>query len=372
MMARARRSFGILTTAMLAAAALAAVAAAQDLAPDAEAGAALDVVREARALCTADPQGVACMVADRRAAAFVVNAIAEAGNTRDRGRFLDLVRAYMGHDEPALRAVAAHALASLGPDADDTATLRALLNDPAPSVRNGARVAASRSSDPVARLAAARFPDQQGGLSDRPDPAAFDPAALGFALPEGAEFLRLAAEARGSGELWFLATGTVAETAAHFAAAAARAAVTPADAGALWPVAAPMLTRFADPRLFADPQVVPFGADGAFGPAGFVAVFRDRLFDRTGFVVLFTDQRSLIPPRPRRNRRCRPPRPPATPRSTPRSSRAPGSSRRRRPRKAISSWRSPPPGASAPGTTSSSTPTAPMPPRRRTISTPRG
>jgi hypothetical protein len=297
-MPRDHRNLCRLTALLLAAGALACAASAEEPDPVAEAEASLAIVEQAKTLCAEAPESIDCFVADRRAVAIVANAIGEAGHSRDRGQFLNLVRAYLSHREPQLRAAAAHALANLGPDDDDTPVLRGLLRDPIGTVRNGARVAAERSSDPAIRLAALRFPELPSGMRDLPDPLPFDPAALGLALPEGAEFLWLAAKRRETGELQFLTPGSVEETRAHFAGLTGRSPMTLAEALEPWPELQPVLSPIANRRLFADMAVVPFGGDGALPPTGFVVVYRDLLFDSTGFAVLFADRRSLIPPEP--------------------------------------------------------------------------
>ncbi|MCB6179275.1 hypothetical protein LHP98_14215 [Rhodobacter sp. Har01] len=280
------------------AAGLAGAGPAQDLDVEAEAAAMLALVAdEARQVCADAPQSGACGLARGRAVAIVANAIAEAGQTRDRGAFIELVRAYLASEAPELRSAAAYALAKMAPDRTDTPRLVGLLRDRVSAVRDGAWAAAAASSDPQARLAADRFPERPGGASLSPDPAPFDPATLGLTLPEAAEYAWLSAAARKQGELQFLSDARPETLVAGFAAQAGQDALTLDAARTAWPEAAATLAGYSRAPLFASVQVVPvFGADAADKPPElFALVYLDRLFGGTGFALVYPDGRNLLP-----------------------------------------------------------------------------
>ena len=56
----------------------------------------LAFLAERDAICAEGPDLPECSLAEGRAIALVANAIAEAGQTLDRGGFIDLVRPYLG------------------------------------------------------------------------------------------------------------------------------------------------------------------------------------------------------------------------------------------------------------------------------------
>ena len=256
-------------------------------------------VEKANALCALDADTDACLLATRRAVAIVANAVAEAGNSKDRGSFLAPVRVLLTDPNPEVRTSAAYALAKLGPDADDTPLLISLLRDPISNVRAGAWSAASRSSDPAARLIAGRITKQPATTGYSPDGPPFDPAALGFALPDGAEYLWITADLRdqsGEAELNFLTTASLDQTLQWIATLTPDAAQPVSEFAFADPVLAVLVSRFLDPDLYADAAFVSLPATDTL-PQRVVAVYRDRIFGQTGFSVVFADDRSLVPAR---------------------------------------------------------------------------
>lgn len=223
--------------------------------------------------------------------------IAEAGNTRDRGAFIDLVRAVLTDLSPEIRASAAYALAKLRPDATDTPAILTLLRDPVSNVRAGGWSAGWLSSDPTARLVARRVPvrpSRQGYAHDDPS-RDYAPEALGFALPAGAEYLRLTSDRRDEMQLEFLIPAPQADVQAW---AATLGPVVPlTDLLASDPATAALALGFLDAVAFGDPQVLRLPPDGHH-PLRLVLIYRDNLFSQTGIAVIFGEKRSLLPPEP--------------------------------------------------------------------------
>lgn len=256
---------------------------------------ALALLADRKAICAKGPDLAECSLSTGRAVALVANAIAEAGQTRDRGAFVDLVRAYLRSDAPELRAAAAYALARLAPDATDTTILLALLRDPISAVRDGAWVAAGASSDPIARQVGARFPDRVEQNGYWPDGAPYAETALGLTLPEGMEYLWLSAPRRALGELQFLTATNTAALVAQITTATGQASLPVQDVSSRWPDAPGRLRDFQDGALFEGAQVVPVLASGAGVPTQYVVIYRDRLFGATGLTLILTDGRALQP-----------------------------------------------------------------------------
>jgi HEAT repeat. len=73
--------------------------------------------------------------------------------------------------EPEIRAAAADALAMVGPIADETPALLAVLNDPVPAVREAAATALAMSKDPAAALVMERYVRRSNPASLRPQKA---------------------------------------------------------------------------------------------------------------------------------------------------------------------------------------------------------
>lgn len=255
----------------------------------------MKILAERTALCDRDPGSSACSLAEGRAIALVANSIAEAGQTRDRGAYVDLVRRYLASDEPELRAAAAYALAKLAPDAADTEVLITLLQDPVSAVRDGAWAASGASSDGRARLVMERFPDRVERNGYWPDPEPFDAASLGVALPEGLDFLWISAPRRTAGQIQFLAGPDRQALAQVFAMQFGQPEMTPDDALQRWPMVSSGLMAFQDQRLFGSVTVVPMLAQGAETPEAFALIYDDLLFARTGVTLLWADGRDLVP-----------------------------------------------------------------------------
>lgn len=255
----------------------------------------LALLAERDVLCAGGAEMPACSLAEGRLIALVANAIAEAGQTLDRGAFIDLVRPYLESEAPELRATAAYALAKLSPDASDTPGLIVLLRDPASAVRDGAWAAAGASSDPAARLVVDRFPERVERNGYWPDPAPFDAGTLGLTLPEGLDYLWLSAPLRASGELQFLADRAPELLLDEVAELAGQTPVTPAEALTRWPGAPGRLMDFQDETLFGQAQVVPVLPSGAGSPTHYAVVYQDRLFAATGLTLIIADGREILP-----------------------------------------------------------------------------
>lgn len=260
-----------------------------------DAGDPLEAMAEADRLCAEDPAGLACAVATDRSAALIATAVAEAGNTRDRGMFIDEVRLLLADTSPQVRTSAAYALAKFAPDAADTAAILTLLRDPVSNVRAGGWAAAWMSSDPAARLVVRRAPERPGRAGYGPDPLAFDPAALGLDLPDGAAFLWLAADQRTSGQLDFLTDATPEAVLAHFASTARGPARPVVDLLTADPATGALVAGYLDPAVYGAPQGLALAPAGDL-PLRLVVVYRDLAFGQTGFAVIFADGRSLAPP----------------------------------------------------------------------------
>ncbi len=248
--------------------------------------------------CASAPDSAECDVHRVRAAQIVSNALAEAGNTRDRDLFLEPVRKALGAQWPEIRGAAVYALAKLGPDETDTPQLRALALDPFGLVRAGAWSALSRSQDPEALLVKTRF--SKAYRSDRlfADPPPFDSAALSLTLPAGAQYLWYAQDLRKSGELQFLADGSPDDVAAHFTGISGREGLDYDDAIALG-IDGGKLQPFQNEDLFEDQRIVVLddGQGASSGQGVRLAVaYRDLAFDRTGFTILWVDGRDVTPP----------------------------------------------------------------------------
>ncbi|WP_309668119.1 hypothetical protein [Tabrizicola sp.] len=255
----------------------------------------LEAIAMADKICAEDAESFACAVATDRSAALVADVVAEAGNTRDRGAFIDLVRVLLTDVSPEIRTSAVYALGKLQPDSADTSVLRALLRDPVSNVRAGAWAAAFMSADPVAKAMARRVKERPSSDGYGPDPAPFDPAQLGFDLPPGAEYLWLTAATRATGQLQFLTTAPVDQTIAHFTAVAGSAPLPIADVRAARAEASSVLIDFFDPQIFGDAQVVRLGEASATLPLRFAVVYKDLVFGQTGFAIVFADSRNLEP-----------------------------------------------------------------------------
>jgi HEAT repeats len=256
----------------------------------------LAAIEDLGRICAEAPVSVACDLARAQSAAFMAMVVAEAGNTRDRGAFIDLLRAVLTDPNPEIRTSAAYALAKLGPDGTDTPAIQVLLRDPVSNVRAGAWAAAAASSDPAAQAVAKRISERPDSTGYGADPAPFDPAMLGLGLPPGADFLWLSAARRESGQLQFLTDGPVDLTAAYFAETAKRAAQPLDVARAAMPEAASALGDFAATDLFGDPQVVVLNTPTADLPARFAVIYRDLVFGQTGLAIVYADFRNLTPP----------------------------------------------------------------------------
>ena len=256
----------------------------------------LDVVAATKVLCAQDPASIACRVGQARSTAIVADAVAEAGNTKDRGTFIDPVRALLTDADAEIRTSAAYALAKLQPDGADTPALLTLLRDPISNVRAGAWAAATRSSDPAARLVARRIAEAPDSAGYNADPAAFDPALLGFTLPDGAEYLWVAAAERATGRLDFLIHTTPDQTLAAMAPLSPLPAQPLANLLIADPGTGALAVQFLDPQVYGDPVVLTLPAAGAL-PQRLIVVYRDLAFAQTGVAVIFADGRSLVPPR---------------------------------------------------------------------------
>ena len=257
----------------------------------------LATVVEAQSLCAQDAETTACNLATRRAVAIVANAVAEAGNSKDRGTFLAPVRILLTDKNPEIRTSAAYALAKLGPDADDTPLLISLLRDPISNVRAGAWSAARNSSDPTAKLIARRIPEHPASTGYTPDPKPFDPAALGFAVPEAAGYLWITADLREQtpgARLDFLISGPSKQTLTSFAALTPGGAQPVLDFMISDPVVGPAVGGFLDTELYDDPRVVSLPPTDTL-PQRLIVVYHDRIFGQTGFAVIFADDRTLVP-----------------------------------------------------------------------------
>ncbi len=255
----------------------------------------LETIEAAEALCADQPDSIACATARLQSEALMVQVIAEAGNTRDRGAFIDLVRAVLTDPSPAIRTSAFYALAKLQPDAADTPAIMAALQDPASDVRGAAWAAAFLSPDPVARRVVRRVPERPESTGTEPsDPArAYDPAALGFALPEGAAYLSLTADRRNRFQLEFLTPEAAADVTGW---AATLGPVVPlTDLLATDPAAAALALGFLDAESFGDPQVVRLPPEGD-RPLRLVLIYGDLVFGQTGIAVVFAGGPALFPP----------------------------------------------------------------------------
>ncbi|MCX7288803.1 MAG: HEAT repeat domain-containing protein [Rhodobacterales bacterium] len=254
------------------------------------------LIVEAKALCAADAESDACTLASDRSAALMANMVAEAGNTRDRGAFIDLVRPLLTDRSPQVRTAAAYALAKFKPDETDTPVLKSLLADPVSNVRAGAWAAAALSADPAARLVKRRIPERPESTGYEPDPAPLDPSALGFALPDGAAFLWLAADERAKGQAQFLLPTAPEATLATLAPLTPRPALSVADLVEADPATGALVAGFLDPQIYGDPMVLVLDpADDL--PLRLAVVYRDLVFGQTGLAVIFGDARSLVPPK---------------------------------------------------------------------------
>lgn len=257
----------------------------------------LEVVARTKALCAEDADSTPCLAYRARSTAIIANAVAEAGNTRDRGTFLAPVRALLTDPSPEIRTSALFALAKLQPDASDTPTLMVLLRDPVSNVRAGAWAAAGQSSDSAARRIVRRVSERPTGAGYAPDALAFDPTGLGFALPDGLEYLWLAADARRQGQLHFL-TEAAPQTALGWFAALASGPAMPVEAMILGDLALiDQLGSFHEPDIYGAPMVLALAASGDL-PARLIVVYQDLAFDQTGLAVVFADRRSLVPAAP--------------------------------------------------------------------------
>jgi len=263
---------------------------------DYDLGSTLAMVQDLKQPCPLDTLIFDCELAKGQAVAILAQVVAEAGNSGDRGTFIDLIRAVVDDPSPEIRTSALYALAKLGPDASDTPVLRRMLRDPVSNVRAGAWAAASMSADPVAKTMALQIEDRPEGEGYGADPAPFDPEQLSVDLPADAEFLWLAAASRERGQLHFLTTQTVDQTVAHFARQSG-AATEPFETlfETLPPETLIVLIEFLDAQLFPNAQVVTFG-EAATPTSVFVVVYENVAFDQTGFAIIFADGRNLQSP----------------------------------------------------------------------------
>ena len=288
------RPFILPSLALTIVAALAGPSAAQDV----ESVSLLDEISRAKNLCADAPDTLDCQLAEQRAIAIVANAVAEAGNSKDRGTFIEPVRALLQDGIPEIRTAAVYALAKLGPDAGDTPVLRALLLDPISNVRAGAWSAASASSDPAAKALSRRVPDPPQGEGYAPDPLPFDPAALAINVPVDAQYLWITSATRETGQLHFLTQESFDATLAQFEHLAGTQSQSLPE---LFEAAAPevvILGTFFDPRVFATPRVVTFDGLTADDPPWHVVIYTDVAFGQTGFALVASDGRNLRPANP--------------------------------------------------------------------------
>lgn len=254
----------------------------------------LDLIRAAKITCATAPESAACLVAQARSVALVANAVAEAGNTRDRGMFIGLVRPLLGDENPQVRTAALYALAKLLPDAADTPALVAAALDPVSNVRAGAWAAAAQSQDPSARRIVARLPEATTATGYQPDRGAFALGDLGLTLPSGLEPLWIAADARDRGQLHFLSGASPGQLSAEMEPQATAPARPLADLIDADPMRYAGLVSFLDPQVYGEPRVMTLAAD-ADHPERHIVIFEDHAFGRTGFVIVFADQRTLRP-----------------------------------------------------------------------------
>jgi len=252
------------------------------------------IIADSKALCAATPDNPACLLAQAETVATVANALAEAGNSLDRGQFIAPVRALLADPNPEIRTSALYALAKLGPDATDTSALVALARDPVSNVRAGVWAAAAKSSDPAARRIAMRVGERPTGLGYAPDGAAFDPSALGFSLPEGLEYLWLAADLRKAGQLHFLSSQSPDDLLATLAPLAAGPAQPLTNASATDLTLGDAALSLLDAQVYRAPRVLTLPAAEGL-PVRHLVVFDDLAFGQAGLAVLFADGRSLQP-----------------------------------------------------------------------------
>ena len=252
------------------------------------------VIEDGKTLCAAAPDSSPCLVARAQSVAVVANALAEAGNSRDRGSFIAPVRALLADPSPEIRTSALYALAKLGPDVSDMPALLALARDPVSNVRAGAWAAAGQSADPAARRIALRIEERPSGTGYGPDGPAFDPAALGLPLPEGLAYLWLTADLRDRGQVHFLSPLPPDDLLARLAPLADSPAQPLAEAVAADPTLGEAAAPFLEPTLYAAPRILTLVATDTLPPRHLV-VFGDLAFGQTGLAVILADFRSLRP-----------------------------------------------------------------------------
>lgn len=258
-----------------------------------------DVVDQSVAACAADAASRDCGLLRVQRAALVAQAVAELGNLRDRAD-IETIRPLLSAPDLEVRASAAFALAKMQPDTADTAALRRLALEPYETVRAGAWSAAKASGDPAANLIAARTGGKRViGYGVRQSPPPFDPDALETMLPNGSAYVWFDAPLRKSGQLVFVAPGSVEEVTAHFAALGGRTGE-PLEAVQAWSEDIRAQTvRYGDATLFQDVRVVAL-ADGtgvgAGKPVRLAVVYRDAGFDSAGFALIWVPGGNLTPP----------------------------------------------------------------------------
>lgn len=248
-----------------------------------------------REACTADRASAECRMAVEAVQSDMARALLMATQRDDRDVARETARRMLALKPPNLRTAAAYALANLGPEPKDTATLIALLNDPAPTLRRAAYGALSKSPDPAAREWVLRAKPQATGERFTPDLRPLDAATLGVALPAGAAPVWFEMQAWMDGGQVFLADGAPDEALAHFSGVAGKA---PQSLAAILPVFAAdaaltrALQRYANAAWFENPQAVILAEkDGK--PTRLAIVWRDVLFGRTGFALQWAPPRDM-------------------------------------------------------------------------------
>jgi hypothetical protein len=242
-------------------------------------------------LCQADRDSAECAGAIVGVQADIAEALTDVSHMDDRDAARAAVRKFLAVDVPGIQTAAAYALARLGPQPEDSATLIALVNNRIPTLRRAAWGALNASTDPSVAVWTARAKGQLVGERFIDDVRPTDAATLGIELPLGSTPVWLEVPAWRNGAQIFTVDVAPGDIITYFSNIAGRGSVPLAEATALFEgdkLAAEQLARYQTADWYQSPYVIVLD-EGVPGdrtkPRRLAIVWYDPLFAKTGFAL---------------------------------------------------------------------------------------
>ncbi|MFT3809050.1 MAG: HEAT repeat domain-containing protein [Micropepsaceae bacterium] len=242
-------------------------------------------------ICEANRDSADCAGAIVSVQADIAEALTTISHMGDRDAARAAVRKFLTVNVPGIQTAAAYALARLGPQPEDSATLVALVNDPVPTLRRAAWGALNASTDPDVALWTARAKGQLVGERFVDDVRPTDAETLGVALPPGSVPVWLEVPAWRNGAQIFTADAAPGDIITYFSGIAGRGSVPLAEAAALFEgdrSAMAQLARYQTAEWYQSPYVIVLD-EGVAGdddkPRRLAVVWYDPLFAKTGFAL---------------------------------------------------------------------------------------